>query len=81
DPRHHERVFDVFEKLDPRSEGRGIGLAVVRRIVESHGGRVWVESKGPGEGTAVFLTLPAPPAGRVFAPPAPEAIERRGVTR
>jgi PAS domain S-box-containing protein len=64
DPRHHERVFDVFEKLDPRSEGRGIGLAVVRRIVESHGGRVWVESRGRGEGTAVFLTLPAPPAGR-----------------
>ena len=67
DPRHHERVFDVFEKLDPRSQGRGIGLAVVRRIVESHGGRVWVESTGSGAGTAVFLTLPVPPAARVLA--------------
>jgi two-component system sensor kinase FixL len=62
DPRHHERVFEVFEKLDPRSDGHGVGLAVVRRIVDSHGGRVWVESKGPGEGTAVVLTLPVPPA-------------------
>jgi PAS domain S-box-containing protein len=62
EPRHHERVFEAFEKLDPRSEGDGIGLSLVRRVVESHGGRVWVESKGPGEGTAVFLTLPVPPA-------------------
>jgi PAS domain S-box-containing protein len=77
DPRHHERVFDVFEKVDPRAEGRGVGLAVVRRIVESHGGRVWVESKGLGEGTSVFLTLPAVPAGRAAASPAPEALERR----
>jgi signal transduction histidine kinase len=65
DPRQGERVFEAFEKLDPGSEGDGIGLAVVRRIVESHGGRVWMESKGPGEGTAVFLSLPAPPGARV----------------
>jgi PAS domain S-box-containing protein len=68
DPRHQERVFDVFEKLDPRSEGRGVGLAVVRRIVESHGGRVWVESGGPGEGTVVYLTLPTPPSGQRTPP-------------
>ena len=63
DPRHKERLFAAFEKRDPGSEGAGIGLAVVRRIVESHGGRVWVESSGTGEGTAVFLTLPVPPPG------------------
>ncbi len=63
DPRRQARLFEAFEKLDAGAEGSGIGLAVVRRIVESHGGRVWVESKGPGEGTAVFLTLPVPPPG------------------
>jgi len=61
DARHRERVFAPFEKLDVRSEGDGVGLAVVRRIVESHGGRVWLEAVAAGEGTAVFLTLPAPP--------------------
>ena len=58
DPRHGERVFDLFEKLDPRAEGSGVGLAMVKRIVESHGGRVWLESKGTGAGTAAWMTLP-----------------------
>ena len=63
DPRFHEKVFGLFEKLDPRAEGSGVGLALVRRIVEVHGGRAWIESAGRGHGTTVCLTLPLPPPG------------------
>jgi signal transduction histidine kinase len=70
DPRHRERVLDVFERLDPRGEGSGVGLAVVKRIVESHGGRVWLESEGLGRGTAACIELPLDPAARTAATPA-----------
>jgi PAS domain S-box-containing protein len=63
DPRFHEKVFGLFEKLDPRAEGSGVGLALVRRIVEVHGGRVWIESGGRGQGTTVCFTLPHSPPG------------------
>lgn len=56
--RFHARVFGLFDKLDPRTEGSGVGLAVVRRIVEVHGGRVWIESDGEGQGTTFCFTLP-----------------------
>jgi signal transduction histidine kinase len=61
DPQYHERVFGLFDKLDPRSEGTGIGLALVKRIVEVHGGRIWLESTGANQGTTFFFTLPCPP--------------------
>jgi PAS domain S-box-containing protein len=65
EPRHRDRAFDLFEKLDPRAEGAGVGLAMVKRIVESHGGRVWLESDGKGLGTSACVTLPeAAPAAR-----------------
>jgi len=67
EPRHRERVLDIFERLDPRGEGAGVGLAVVKRILESQGGRVWLESEGPGAGTAACVELPLEPA----ATPAP----------
>jgi signal transduction histidine kinase len=63
EPRHHEKVFGLFEKLDNGAPGTGVGLALVRRIVEVHGGRVWIESAGRGRGTSVCFTLPAPSAG------------------
>jgi signal transduction histidine kinase len=61
DPAHQQRVFGLFEKLDPRCEGTGVGLAVVKRIVETHGGRARLESRGEGCGTEVWITLPTPP--------------------
>ena len=57
DPRYHDRVFVLFEKLDTRTDGVGVGLAIVKRIIEVHGGRVWVESKGEGHGSAFCFTL------------------------
>jgi len=57
DPELQPLVFGLFHKLDPGSEGEGIGLALVKRIVELHGGRIWVESEGPGKGTTFRFTL------------------------
>jgi signal transduction histidine kinase len=59
DPRYHTRIFNLFEKLDLATEGTGIGLAIVKRIVEIHGGRVWVESEGENKGSTFYFTLPA----------------------
>jgi PAS domain S-box-containing protein len=57
--RFHDSIFGLFNKLDSRSEGTGIGLALVRRIVEYHGGTIWVESAGLGQGATFYFTLPA----------------------
>ncbi len=59
--KYFEKIFKMFQTLAPHdgSESTGIGLAIVKKIAELNGGRVWVESK-PGEGSAFFFTLPKP---------------------
>ncbi len=56
EPAYHERIFGLFNKLDAKSDGTGIGLALVKRIIQFHGGRVWVESE-LGSGATFCFTL------------------------
>lgn len=57
DPADQARVFDLFTKLDEGAKGSGLGLALVKRIIEIHGGRIWVESQGHGKGSTFCFTL------------------------
>jgi signal transduction histidine kinase len=60
---HLDKLFLAFQRLHPDvAQGEGIGLAVVRRVIDRHGGRIWVESN-VGQGTTFFVTLPADPDG------------------
>ncbi len=64
EPRDQKRIFTLFERLESEGEGLGISLALVKRIVEAHGGRIWVESEGASRGSTFCFTLsePKPPA-------------------
>jgi signal transduction histidine kinase len=85
DPRHQAKMFNLFEKLDLKSEGTGMGLALVKRVVELYQGRIWVESGGPGRGASFLFTLPAVVAagilpavsGGILPPDAPPHGETR----
>ena len=60
DPQHFDRVFLAFQRLHTHEKypGTGIGPAICKKIVERHGGRIWIESE-PGKGSALHFTLPA----------------------
>ena len=59
EPEYHDTIFGLFKRLQKRDElsGSGIGLATCRKIIESYGGRIWVESR-PGNGSTFFFSLP-----------------------
>ncbi|NMO13671.1 PAS domain-containing protein [Pyxidicoccus fallax] len=70
-PEYHERIWGIFQTLESRDtiEGTGIGLSVVKKIVETRGGRTWVEST-PGEGATFHFTWPKNPDATTASPPA-----------
>ncbi|VVB62697.1 Methanogenesis regulatory histidine kinase FilI [uncultured archaeon] len=67
DPSQHKKVFELFYKVDRKSAGTGVGMAIVKRIIEVHGGRIWIESE-LGLGCIVCFTLPLAGAGQANPP-------------
>ncbi len=59
-PQFHDKIFGLFNRLSPSIDGTGVGLALAKRIIEIHGGRIWVES-AVGEGATFYFTLPVSP--------------------
>lgn len=58
DPRYHQKIFGLFDKLDAKNKGTGLGLALVKRIVELYNGAITIESEGLGHGSCLTFTLP-----------------------
>ncbi len=76
DPSDQKRIFKIFEQVDGSSSrlksGTGLGLALTRNLVELHGGRIWVESKGQGRGSAFTFSIPVRGPSRQEDPDLPE---------
>jgi signal transduction histidine kinase len=61
DPQYHDRVFNLFERLNPEIDGTGIGMPLAKRIIEAHGGTIEIESEGAQTGCTIIFTLPVQP--------------------
>ncbi len=68
DAKYHQKIFEPFFRLDGRAGGDGVGLTIAKRIVEEHGGRIWVEST-PGQETTIYFTLPKRPPPKISSFP------------
>jgi len=55
---YHDKVFNLFDRLNAGVEGSGVGLTLIKRIIEVHGGRIWIESEGEGQGSTFWFALP-----------------------
>ena len=62
DPQYADRIFVIFQRLHPRDayDGTGIGLAMCRKVIEYHGGRIWLQASENGNGSTFRFTLPVP---------------------